>query len=78
MIEVSRDGRRLYSTNSLYSTWDAQFYPGKVPGTMLKADLDPAGGMRIDPAFLVQFNGYRAHQVRLQGGDCSTDSFCFA
>ena len=21
--------------------------------------------------------GYRAHQIRLDGGDCSTDSFCY-
>ena len=28
MIQLSLDGRRLYVTNSLYSTWDNQFYPG--------------------------------------------------
>ncbi|MGH8154027.1 MAG: selenium-binding protein SBP56-related protein [Rhodanobacteraceae bacterium] len=78
MVEISRDGRRLYSTNSLYSTWDTQFYPGPIPGVMLKADCDPAGGMRIDRDFCVGFPGHRAHQVRLEGGDCSTDSFCFA
>ena len=22
-------------------------------------------------------DGYRAHQIRLDGGDCSTDSFCY-
>jgi 56kDa selenium binding protein (SBP56) len=27
MIEVSRDGRRVYGTNSLYGAWDPQFYP---------------------------------------------------
>ena len=28
--------------------------------------------------FLVSFpDGYRAHQIRLEGGDCSTDSFCY-
>jgi selenium-binding protein 1 len=26
MVEVSRDGRRIYFTNSLYSTIDRQFY----------------------------------------------------
>ena len=25
MVEVSRDGKRVYWTNSLYSTWDEQF-----------------------------------------------------
>ncbi|TAM98539.1 MAG: hypothetical protein EPN40_06365, partial [Rhodanobacteraceae bacterium] len=38
----------------------------------------PAGGMRLDPHFFTFFPGHRAHQVRLQGGDCSTDSFCFS
>ena len=28
MVEVSRDGRRIYVTNSLYVAWDEQFYPG--------------------------------------------------
>ena len=28
MLQLSYDGRRLYVTNSLYSTWDNQFYPG--------------------------------------------------
>ena len=32
MVEISRDGKRVYWTNSLYSTWDDQFYPGGVPG----------------------------------------------
>lgn len=27
MLQLSLDGRRLYVTNSLYSSWDAQFYP---------------------------------------------------
>ena len=27
MLQLSYDGRRLYVTNSLYSTWDNQFYP---------------------------------------------------
>ncbi len=28
--------------------------------------------------FWVEFpEGYRTHQIRLEGGDCSTDSFCY-
>jgi methanethiol oxidase len=27
MVEISREGKRVYWTNSLYSTWDNQFYP---------------------------------------------------
>src|SRR5262249_27887706 len=36
MVEISRDGRRVYFTNSLYSTWDAQFYPEGIRGWMAK------------------------------------------
>jgi selenium-binding protein 1 len=27
MVEVSRDSKRVYFTNSLYRAWDEQFYP---------------------------------------------------
>jgi methanethiol oxidase len=79
MVEVSRDGRRVYLTNSLYTPWDAQFYPDGINGWMAKLDVGPAGGLTFDPTFFVEFeNGIRPHQVRLQGGDASSDSFCFA
>jgi methanethiol oxidase len=79
MVEVSRDGRRVYVTNSLYSPWDAQFYPDGIRGWMVKFDAAPRGGIALDPKFMVEFeDGIRPHQVRLQGGDASSDSFCFA
>jgi selenium-binding protein 1 len=78
MVEVSRDGRRVYFTNSLYSPWDAQFYPDGIRGWMVKLDVRPEGGMRFDEKFFLEFpEGMRAHQVRLQGGDASSDSFCY-
>jgi methanethiol oxidase len=78
MVEVSRDGRRVYSTNSLYSAVDRQFYPEGIKGWMVKSDANPGGGIRLDPDFFVEFeDGYRPHQVRLQGGDSSSDSFCY-
>jgi selenium-binding protein 1 len=78
MVEISRDGERVYWTNSLYSTWDNQFYPDGVPGAMVKADVGANGGLTLDKAFWVDFpEGYRSHQIRLEGGDCSTDSFCY-
>jgi selenium-binding protein 1 len=44
-----------------------------------KIDAAPEGGMSLDKRFLVEFQeGLRPHQVRLQGGDASSDSFCFA
>jgi len=77
MVEVSRDGRRIYFTNSLYLPWDAQFYPDGIRSWMVKVDADPQGGMRFDPNFFVDFGDQRAHQIRLQGGDASSDSYCF-
>ena len=78
MVEISRDGKRVYWTNSLYSTWDDQFYPGEGGAAMVKADVGENGGLTLDPKFWVEFpDGYRSHQIRLEGGDCSTDSFCY-
>jgi methanethiol oxidase len=78
MAELSRDGRRVYFTNGLYSPWDEQFYPDGVRGWMVKLDADPAGGLRIDPNFFLEAaDGLRVHQVRLEGGDASSDSFCY-
>jgi selenium-binding protein 1 len=76
MVEVSRDGRRVYLTNSLYASWDAQFYPEGIDGWMVKLDSGP-DGFEVDPDFFVQFGDQRPHQVRLQGGDASSDSYCF-
>ena len=77
MVEVSRDGRRIYLTNSLYAAWDAQFYPAGVKGWATKLDADPNGGMKADPNFFVDFGDERPHQIRLQGGDSSSDSYCY-
>ncbi len=77
MVELSRDGRRVYSTNSLYAAWDEQFYPDGIQGWMVKADVDPNGGLMLDPRFFVEFDTLRPHQVHLEGGDASSDSFCF-
>ncbi|ADV65993.1 selenium-binding family protein [Deinococcus maricopensis] len=77
MVEISRDGQRVYVTNSLYAAWDAQFYPAGIRGWAAKLDVDPQGGLTVDPDFYVDFGERRAHQVRLQGGDASSDSFCY-
>ncbi|HKQ90145.1 MAG TPA: selenium-binding family protein [Blastocatellia bacterium] len=77
MVEVSRDGRRIYFTNSLYSAVDDQFYPDGIRSWMVKLNADPDGGLSLDKDFLVEFDDYRAHQIRLDGGDCSSDSFCY-
>jgi methanethiol oxidase len=64
MLQVSRDGRRVYLTNSLYGVWDDIFYADGVGAWMAKLDVDQ------------DHHGLRVHQTRLQGGDASSDSYC--
>ncbi|MBV8551763.1 MAG: selenium-binding family protein [Acidobacteriaceae bacterium] len=78
MVEVSRDGRRIYLTNSLYAPWDAQFFPEGITSWMVKVNASPQGGMELDPNFFLEFGDLRGHQVRLEGGDASSDSYCYA
>jgi methanethiol oxidase len=78
MVEVSRDGRRIYFTNSLYSPWDVQFYPDGIRSWIVKLDAKPEGGLDIDPKFFLEFENLRGHQVRLEGGDASSDSYCYS
>ncbi len=80
-VEVSRDGRRVYVTNSLYAAWDEVFYPEGVGAWMARFDADiESGGMSLDERFFPHgddFRGLRVHQTRLQAGDASSDSYCF-
>lgn len=81
MLQLSLDGKRLYVTNSLYSPWDNQFYPGiKEKGSyLLQIDCDTAnGGMELNRDFMVDFGTEpggpaRAHEIRFPGGDCTSD-----
>ena len=51
MIQLSLDGKRLYVTTSLFSTWDNQFYPEiRTNGGCMMVNCDTEnGGMEIDP-----------------------------
>ena len=83
MLQISLDGRRLYVTNSLYSSWDNQFYPdmAKEGSYLLQVDCDPMqGGMKLNEDFFVDFGdephgAARAHEMRYPGGDCTSDIF---
>lgn len=81
MLQLSLDGKRLYVTNSLLSSWDNQFYPGiaKDGSYMIAIDCDTdRGGMRVNDRFFVDFgqepNGpARAHEMRFPNGDSTSD-----
>ena len=49
MVEISRDGKRVYVTNSLYAAWDEVFYPDGVGAWLAKLDADTtSGGLSAD------------------------------
>jgi selenium-binding protein 1 len=81
MLQLSLDGKRLYVTNSLFSTWDNQFYPdlGKAGSYLLQIDCDTeTGGLSVNSNFYVDFGNEpdgpaRAHEMRYPGGDCTSD-----
>eukprot|EP01126_Amoeba_proteus_P064727 TRINITY_DN9093_c0_g1_i1.p1 TRINITY_DN9093_c0_g1~~TRINITY_DN9093_c0_g1_i1.p1 ORF type:complete len:471 (+),score=92.14 TRINITY_DN9093_c0_g1_i1:74-1414(+) len=81
MLQLSLDGKRLYVTNSLFSSWDKQFYPGMYQdGSQLLQILvdNEKGGLTANQNFLVDFaeepdGPVLAHEVRYPGGDCTSD-----
>jgi selenium-binding protein 1 len=81
MLQLSLDGKRLYVTSSLVSSWDNQFYPqlAKEGSYMLALDCDPEkGGMKLNERFGVDFGKEpdgpaRAHEIRFPQGDSTSD-----
>jgi len=81
MMQLSLDGRRLYVTQSLFSTWDKQFYPQMIAkgNQMIQLDVDiENGGLSVNHNFLVDFGKEpfgpaRGNEMRLPGGDCTSD-----
>ena len=62
MVEVSRDGRRIYLTNSLYASWDVQFYPEGVKSWATLINAKPEGGLSFQDGFFTEFE-QRTHQI---------------
>ncbi|MGF1581286.1 MAG: selenium-binding family protein [Gemmataceae bacterium] len=81
MIQLSLDGKRLYVTSSLFSSWDNQFYPNiaKKGSYMLLVNCDTEkGGMTLNKDFYVDFGQepdgpVRAHEIRFPYGDSTSD-----
>jgi selenium-binding protein 1 len=81
MLQLSLDGKRLYVTNSLFSSWDNQFYPqiAKRGSDMLSVNCDTdKGGLTLNEDFYVDFGQEptgpaRAHEMRFPNGDCTSD-----
>ena len=81
MLQLSLDGKRLYVTNSLFSSWDNQFYPqiAKAGSYLLQVDCNTdEGGLTLHDKFAVDFGkepggAVRAHEIRFPQGDCTSD-----
>jgi selenium-binding protein 1 len=81
MLQLSLDGKRLYVTNSLYSSWDNQFYPpiGEQGSYMLQVDANTeSGGLALNEKFHIDFGREpagpaRAHEMRFLRGDSTSD-----
>jgi selenium-binding protein 1 len=81
MLQLSLDGKRLYFTSSLYSSWDNQFYPDitRRGSFMLQVDCDTTkGGMSWNKEFFVDFGAEpggpaRAHEIRFPNADSTSD-----
>jgi selenium-binding protein 1 len=77
-VTVSQDGRRLYVTNALHPAWHRQFYPDGLRGWMVRAEACANGGLALDPGGFLDLGDREPCDVRLDGGDASSDSFCYA
>lgn len=81
MLQLSLDGKRLYVTNSLFSSWDNQFYPqlAEQGSYLLQVDCDTEqGGLALNDGLFVDFGNEpegpaRAHELRFLKGDCTSD-----
>jgi selenium-binding protein 1 len=81
MLQLSLDGKRLYVTDSLVSSWDNQFYPNiaRQGSQMLQLDADTEkGGLKLNSDFFVDFGKEpegpaRAHEIRFPMGDSTSD-----
>jgi len=81
MLQLSHDGKRLYVSSSLYSSWDNQFYPdiAKRGSYLLQVDCNTEqGGLSLNERLYVDFGQEphgpaRAHEMRFPGGDSTSD-----
>ncbi|CAP26959.2 Protein CBG06685 [Caenorhabditis briggsae] len=81
LMQLSKDGSRLYVCNSFYKAWDGQFYPELISdgGQMVRVDIVD-NEMRLNKKFLVdmkdQPNGpFVIRDIKFLDGDCTSDSF---
>ena len=77
-VTVSQDGRRLYITNALHPAWHRQLIPDGLRGWMVTAEISPNGGMSLERGTCLDLGDRAPGDVRLDGGDAASDSYCYA
>ena len=55
MVEVGRDGERVYLINSLHGGIDDQFYPKGIEGWMAKLEARSEGDIAFEPDFFIEW-----------------------
>jgi selenium-binding protein 1 len=50
----------------------------ELAGLDFRIQYIDSGGMNLDQKFFLESDALRTHQVRLEGGDASSDSYCYA
>ena len=74
MLRLSKDGQKLYVTNSLFSSWDDEFYPpgaGSIQtngGKLIKINTGIVKGVKVAPCtldmkFIVDFKNLRDQHI---------------
>jgi len=80
MVEVSRNGQRVDITTRSTPRGTTSSTREGVGAWVARIDANTeAGEMTLNLRFsrTDDFRGLRVHQTRLQGGDASSDSYCF-
>ena len=62
----------LYTRLGMSNSIRREFKPG-----LSNANANSDGSLRFDPKSFVTSDEHRLHQVHLDGGDASSDSYCF-
>ena len=72
------EGLAVISVDDANGTWQYSTNGGLVWTPFGTVSDNSASGMTLDESFFPEFDGLRTHQVRLEGGDASSDSYCFS
>ena len=73
----SRTNSRIIRPARAAAMTASRITPVTALNWMVKLDAAPEGGIAFDTKFFMQPEDYRIHQIRLEGGDSSSDSFCY-